>query len=208
MCNSTTDTVASVVTAFGTLAVSALAIWGSAIKNWVAGPQLEVSLRDRRGDLNTTAAGARTVYHHLIVRNRRAWSPAEKVRVLVVGVSKRGPTGKYAAEPVIAPLQLTWAFPTFHELFPTIADTPETCDLGFLEEGTGRFILSTYISPNNFRGYITKGSAMQVNIIASAHNAKFPKPLRLEISWDGQWSNDLNEMLEHLLVREVNSKQD
>jgi hypothetical protein len=51
--------------------------------------------------------------------------------LLVVGIAKRRPDGSYLAEPIIAPFQLTWAFPEFHELFPTIAHS-DTCDLGYL----------------------------------------------------------------------------
>ncbi len=166
-----------------------------------AEPQVALALRDERGDLNPRNDGVKEIYYHLLVANRRLWSPAEAVRVLVVGLAKRRPDGSYLAEPLVAPLQLTWAFPTFHELFPTIADS-DTCDFGAIDEHSGRFRLSTYITPNNFRGFIVGGEAMRVTVVASAHNGRFD-PLVVEVSWDGTWSADLEEMRRHLVIKEM-----
>ena len=88
------------------------------------------------------------------------------------------------------------------DLFPTIA-TSDTCDFGCLDEDSGRFTLSTYLTPNNFRGYVARGEAMRVHVIAAAHNVQSIKPLLLEVSWDGQWSADLDEMQRHLVIKEV-----
>jgi len=198
----TVETLAGVFTAIGTVAVAILAIWGDSVRAWVAGPRIEVSLRDARGDLNVRADGKKTIYYHVSVRNRRTWSPAKAVRVLVEAVAKRRPDGTFFPEPVIASLQLTWAFPGFHELFPTITTAIETCDFGYVLEDSGRFELSTYVIPNNFGGYIARGEAMRVRLIASAHNGH-SKPLLLEVSWDGEWSTDLQEMQRHLVIKEV-----
>jgi hypothetical protein len=198
----TVEILAVAFTAIGTVAVAVLAIWGDKVRDWIAGPKLQLALRDAHGDLNTRGNGTRTIYYHLTVTNQRSWSPAKAVRILVVGVSKRRPDGTYFPEAVIAPLQLTWAFPEFHELFPTIA-TSDTCDLGHLDEGAGRFALSTYITPNNFRGHVASGEAMRVQIIASAHNFHSARTLVIEVSWDGQWSIDREEMQRHLVITDV-----
>lgn len=192
---------AAVFTAIGTVAVAIMAIWGNWVRARLAGPQITLALRDARGDVNPRNDGTREIYYHVVVRNRRRWSPAEAVRVLVVGLAKRRPDGSYFAEPLVVPLQLTWAFPTFHELFPTIADS-DTCDFGAVDERSGRFRLSTYITPNNFRGYITAGEAMRVTLVASAHNGN-SEPLVLEVSWDGRWSAELDEMQRHLVIKPV-----
>jgi hypothetical protein len=193
---------AAVFTAIGTVAVAVLAIWGDWFRARLAGPRIRLALRDARGDLTVRANGKKTIYYHVIVTNQRTWSPAKAVRILVAGVSKRRPDGTYFPDPVIAPLQLTWAFPEFHDLFPTIA-TYDTCDFGCLDENSGRFTLSTYLTPNNFRGYVARGEAMRVDVIAAAHNVQSIKPLLLEVSWDGLWSADLDEMQRHLVIKEV-----
>lgn len=196
------DSAAAWFTALGTVGVAIMAIWGNWVRARFAAPKIELSLRDTRGDLTVRSDGLKEIYHHVTVRNRRRWSPAEAVRVLVVGLAKRRPDGSYMAESLVTPLQLTWAFPTFHELLPTIAGAPDTCDFVALDERSGQLRLSLYILPNNFRGFIKGGQAMRATLVAAAHNAK-SEPLVLEVSWDGQWSADLEEMQRHLVIKEV-----
>jgi hypothetical protein len=198
---STVEILASVFTAIGTVVVAVLAIWGDWFKDRLAGPKLELSLRDPRGDLTQRNDGKREIYYHLEVTNRRSWSLAQQVRVIVVGLAKRRPDGEFFPESMILPMQLTWAFPTFHEMLPTISKN-DICDLGFVTEGAGQFRLSVYIWPNNCRGFLNAGEAMRVKIVAMAHNGQ-STPIVLEISWDGTWSADREEMQRHLVVKET-----
>lgn len=198
----TANLVVQIFVAIGTIAVAVLAIWGDKIRSSIAGPNLELKLRDSRGSLTSRANKKRAIYYHLQLVNKREWSPAKHVRLLIIGIEKRRPDGTFFPESLIAPLQLTWAFPQFHELLPTIA-TSDVCDLGFLDEDSQRFDVSLYIIPNNFRGYVEPGQSMRVSIIASAHNYESKKPLKLEISWDGAWNSDLEEMQRHLVIKEV-----
>jgi hypothetical protein len=192
---------AQVFAAIGTVSVAVLAIWGDWFRSMLAAPRLELRLRDRRGNLTLRGDGTSTVFYHLIVNNRRRWAPATHVRILLTRYEKRLPDGRYLPEPLVAPLQLTWAFPQFHELLPTIATT-DTCDLGFLDQGAEQFHLSLYISPNNFAGFLRPGDAMRVHLVARADNAE-TEPLMIEIAWDGQWSQDMDQLQRHLTVREI-----
>ena len=199
-----TNTLAQIFAAIGTVAVAILAIWGEKIRAAVAGPKIEFGLNDPKGNLTIRANGKRTIYYHLQLLNRRAWSPASHTRVLVTAIEKKRPDGTYFPESLIAPLQLTWALPQFHELLPTIA-TRDVCDLGYLDEDSQRFELSLYIKPNNFTGFVEPGQSMRVKIIVAAHNYESKKPTVLEISWDGKWHSDLSEMQKHLVIKEVQS---
>jgi len=194
------NTIAQVFAAVGTVAVAILAIWGDKVRAAIAGPKLELQLRDAKGNLTLRGNQQKTIYYHIKVTNRRKWSPARYVRVLVTGLEKKRPDGTFFPEPLACPLQLTWAFPQFHELLPTVA-TNDICDLGFLDEGAQRFALSPYVLPNNFRGFVQAGESMRVSIIASAHNYESKSPLVLEIAWDGKWSTDMDEMQRHLVIR-------
>ncbi|MCK4436112.1 hypothetical protein KAU87_04800 [Candidatus Bathyarchaeota archaeon] len=206
MNESTVETVAQVFIAVGTVAVAVLAIWGEKVRALLAGPKLELQLRDIRGNLTSRTGGPRTIYYHLRVSNKRKWSPAKSVRILLTSLAKKRADGSFYPDTLIAPLQLTWAYPNFHELLPTIADE-DTCDVGFLDENARRFSLSTYITPNNFQGFVTPNEAIQIHVIATAHNYTMKKPLVLEISWDGQWSDNMDTMNRHLVIREV-TKED
>jgi hypothetical protein len=181
--------------------VATLAVWGDKVRTWLAGPQIELFLRAGRGDLNFRADSKKALYHHIVVRNRRSWSPAKDVRLQIVGLAKRGPDGTFFPESLVTPLQLTWAFPFAHEQLPTVAST-DTCDLGFLDEEGARFRLTTYVIPNNFRGFVAAGKAMRVEVVASASNFSSREPLTIEVSWDGKWT-DLEEMQRHLVIKEV-----
>ncbi len=198
------NTIAQVFSAIGTVVVAILAIWGDKIRSVIAAPNIVFGLRNSKGNLTLRANNKRTIYYHLELINKREWSPASHVRVLVIGIEKKRPDGTFFPETLVAPLQLTWAFPEFHELLPTITKN-DVCDLGFLDEGSQRFELSLYIKPNNFKGYVEPGQSMRVKIIVSGHNYESKTPKILEISWDGNWSSDLDEIQKHLVIKEVDN---
>ena len=186
-----------------------MAIWGDWIRARFAGPKLILSLREGafvtpRVD-RSSGTKWNALYYHLEVSNERTWSPANGVRVLVIGITRRAPDGSYIADPIIADFQLTWAYPEFHELFPTIAAGRERCDLGFLDgPQANQFKLSTYIQPATLRGYVDRNDSVRVTIVASAHNGR-SKPIVVEISWDGTWRD--SEMDRHLMVNDISTQQ-
>jgi hypothetical protein len=194
--------ITQVFIAIGTLAVAILAIWGEKVRNWIAGPKLELKLRSTSGNLTTRQDGQRTIYYHVKIQNKREWAPARRVRILCTAIAKKTPEGSFALEPLAIPVQLTWAFPTFHELLPNIPKE-DICDLGFLDENSEQFKLSPYLWPNNFRGSILPKETIRVSLITSTDNFTSKSPYVLEIYWDGVWSHDLNDMREHLVIKEV-----
>jgi hypothetical protein len=142
--SSTFYLITQVFIAIGTVAVAILAIWGEKIRDWMAGPRLEFKLHNARGDLTTRQNSQRTIYYHVKIENKCQWSPARRVRILCTAISKKAPDGSFIQEPLIIPVQLTWAFPSFHELLPNIV-TDDICDLGSLDENSNQFRLSLYI---------------------------------------------------------------
>jgi len=204
MCWRAVEVIAGVFTAIGTVLVAVLAIWGDFFRYKLAGPQLELSLNDASGDLTPRTNGAQTYFFHLKVRNRRLWSPAKDVRVLLERIARRGPDGSFFAEPLVYPLPLAWTPSELGDFQRTIADT-ETCDLGFLDQKPEAFRLSVIIAPGNFKGYVLADSAIHVRIVASGQNATSSKPLFLEIAWDGHWIADREEMRKHLVVKEIDA---
>jgi hypothetical protein len=196
------EAITGVFTAIGTVLVAILAIWGDYFRYKFAGPQIELSLNDPRGDLTLRSNQTHTYFFHLKVHNRRQWSPAKDVRVLLDRIAKRAPDGSFVLEPLVYPLPLAWTPGEIKDFQRTVADT-ETCDLGFLDEKADNFRLSTLITPNNFKGYVRAGAALRARIVASGRDATSSKPLFLEIAWDGRWTVDRDEMKKHLVVKEV-----
>jgi len=194
--------ITQVFIAIGTVAIAILAIWGEKIRNWIAAPRLELKLHNARGDLTTRQDGSRTIYYHIRIENKRQWRPAKRVRIVCNAIAKKRADGSFKPESLIVPVQLTWAFPTFHELLPNIV-RDDICDLGFVDENTGEFKLSLYIYPSNFRGSISANQTIRISLIASADNFVSKSPYVLEIFWDGNWSSDLEEMQNHIVIKEV-----
>jgi len=188
--------------AVGTVAVAILAIWGEWVREKLAGAKLQVSLHDPEGELIDVSDGTPSRYYHLKVRNGRRWAPAKNVRVLLTKINKSAADGSFQGVALSGPLQLTWQYPNFHSLFPTIGPD-DICDLGYLQKERF-FKLSPYFFPNNFQGFLETPGKMRVEVIAVADNAE-SNPLLIEIAWDGQWSDDTIQMSKHLVIKEVSS---
>jgi hypothetical protein len=95
--------------AVGTVTVAILAIWGELVRAWLAPPKLEIEAHNNlRGDPNvlTTQYGQRVgsaMYYHLKVVNKRPWLPIKNCRVLLVGLSRRGPDNVFHPSPLVVP---------------------------------------------------------------------------------------------------------
>ena len=202
MCWKVIEVIAAVFAAIGTASTAVLAIWGDFFRYKLAGPQLEVSLNNPRGDLTPRANQKQAYFFHLKIRNRRLWSPARDVRVLLERIARRRPDGSFFIEPLVYPLPFAWTPRELGDFQRTVADV-DTCDLGFLDQGTDRFGLAMLIVPNNFHGYVLANDAIRVRILASGQNVTSSKPLFLELAWDGVWTADREEIQKHLVVKEI-----
>ncbi|MGB8592316.1 MAG: hypothetical protein WA755_05525 [Candidatus Acidiferrales bacterium] len=177
------------------------AIWGDYYRSKWAGPQLTLLLKNPCGDLFPRGDGKRAYYFHLKIKNKRDWSPAKDVRVLIERAARPRPDGSFVLEPLAYPLPLAWTPSELKDFQRTVFDS-ETCDVGFLTEGTDRFKLSTIFTASNFRDYVTANDALRLRVVASGRNAA-SKPLFLEIRWNGNWSADKDEMRNYLVVKEI-----
>ena len=196
------DLIVKIIAAAGTISVAILAIWGEKVRARLAGPKIQLSLRDTRGNLTQRGNGVKTAYFHVAVTNHRRWSPARNVRLLLTAVQTRAADGSYSPEGVVHSVQLTWAFPQFHELSPTIA-AKDMCDFGSLDDGAAAFVPSLYIMPNDFPGLVRPGESKRFSIVASADNYYSGTPLVLQVSWDGKWTADTEQLMKHLVVKEI-----
>ncbi len=198
------QTISIAVGAIGTIAVAALAIWGSWIRYYFMRPKLVFSLPDSKGDLNKRNDNKMVRYYHVKLSNKRSWSPAERVRVMLTSISRVGADHKtYYRVPLMVPMQLTWSFSMINELLPNIG--PERyADIGYLVENDAAFLISLYVTPGNFEGYVRANDSICIELIAMADNLPVSAPYRLEISWDGQWSTDNDKMQSHLVIKEIN----
>jgi hypothetical protein len=183
----------------GTLLVAITAIWGDVIRSRWSGPKLRVSIHDAKGELNWLNDKRPARYYHMTVINDRRWSPAHNVRVLLTKVFQPAADGRWVDRSFSGPLQLSWQFPESHPMFPVMGPD-RICDLGFIVKGE-RFRLSPYVVPNNFTGYVSSNEKILVEVVAVADNGE-SLPARVEITWDGEWSDEETEMSRHLVVKD------
>jgi hypothetical protein len=198
----TVDTIASVFTAIGTVSVAILAIWGDQIKDRLFGPRIDLSLVSPKGNLTLRGSGIRVYFYHLRVKNRPGRNAAKAVRVLLRGVSRRVPSGEFVQEPLVYPIQMVWTPMELREAERTIIDE-STCDLGYLGQNDDRFSPSVMLTPNNFRGQVERDSCLRFEFLASGQNILSSKAVVFEVSWDGHWTENQEEMQRHLVIRKV-----
>lgn len=197
--------VAQVVIAFFTVILAAIAIWGETIRRRLFPPNLVLSEHNFEGDFVTMQGGKRHVYYHLKIVNTHKWSPAQKVRVLFEAYSRRKADGvTFQQESLVIPIQLYWSFIKFHELLPAVGPD-RYIDIGYLVEGEDYFYVSLLTIPGNFNGFVRAKETLRFKIVATADNLTKTEPLYLEVSWDGEFHFDKEEMLKHLVIKKVNS---
>ena len=184
-------------TAFGTIAVAVSAIWGAWFRFKLAPTKLALVEHTPEGDLTTfTPPGTRVLFYQMKVINQRRWLPAENCRVMLVGVSRRDPSGVFQPLPMSVPSQFTWA--PSEVMPPTVTVLREqVVDFGYVAENSNRFIPRVYWMSNNFQGYVGPNEAMRFQVRIEAVN--FSSPIYVvEVSWDGQWSDNPATMRHHL----------
>jgi hypothetical protein len=194
------EAIATVFAAIGSIAVAIGAIWGDYFRFKWAGPKLALTLDNPRGHF-FPRDGTATLFFHLKIKNRRLWSPARDVRVLVERAARPKADGTFVLEPLVYPLPLAWTPSELGDFLRTVFDT-ETCDLGFINKNTIGFMLSMIVTPSNFQPYVAPNEALRLQVVASGQNA-VSKPLFLEIRWDGRWDADKDEMEKHLVVKSI-----
>ncbi len=191
--------VVQALVAIGTIAVAISAIWGNFIRNKFYGPELSIKLLDNLGDLTKTRDGVAGRYFKFKVENNRKWAPAKNVRVLLLRLYKPAADGKYAESAFSGPIQITWQWSSFQ--YQNIG--PESiCTFGYLIKGSN-FELSTYVKPNNLERLIRANEKMIIVVKAVSDNAE-SNTLKVEISWNGKWSDGETEMSKNLVIKEVN----
>jgi hypothetical protein len=196
--------IAPIVAALGTITVAVLAIWGDPIRDHFLGPRLSLSLVDPKGDLTLRNDGKKVYYYHVKVRNRRGRNVAKEVRVVLQGLSKRTASGEFVHLPLVYRLPMVWTPMEPGEAERTVVDE-STCDFGNLVQSGEPFRPCLRGTPNNFRGQVEKDSCVRFELVASGQNVFSPKPAVFEVSWDGQWTENQEEMQRHLVIREVAS---
>nr|NQU91445.1 hypothetical protein [Bacteroidota bacterium] len=191
--------VIQIFVALGTISVAVLAIWGDWIRHKLAGPRLRLALLDAVGTATHRRDKKKGRYYKLRVWNDRKWSPAKNARVVLKSIFKPAADGTLTPQPLSGPLQLTWQW--IVPQFPTLGAGEEICTYANLVQGE-QFVLSPYITPNNFVGFLQADKRMVIEVAVVSDTAE-SVPLFLDLSWNGKWSEDTTEMLTNVVIKET-----
>jgi len=184
----------------GTILLAIVAVFGGWLKQKILRPKLILSLVNPAGEHSLSSKGVKLRYYHLSVRNNRRHCPAHNVRVLLKGFSRPDADGHFRKSDFTGAVQLMWQFAQTVPQFPTIG--PEmVCDLGYIPS-EDRFRLATIIYPIKLDPSVKPNEKVRLTLQAVS-DEKESKPLSLEISWDGLWSEDTEQMRRHLVIKEI-----
>jgi hypothetical protein len=189
----------------GPLIVAAAAIWGNWLRAKLAPAKLVIEPHNLRGDptvFGDLKSGPRVMFFHLKVVNKRPWLNVENCRVLLKGLSRRGPDGGFYPVPMSISIQFVWA-PA--EITPPVVTVvkEQIFDLGFIKEGDDKFIPRLFTYPNNFQGFIGKGEAVRYHMEIEGTNFASPRYQVFEVAWDGIWDYEPEKMEQHIRIKEI-----
>ncbi|MEW6659946.1 MAG: hypothetical protein AB1424_14905 [Thermodesulfobacteriota bacterium] len=191
----------------GPLMVAAAAIWGSWLRAKLAPAKLIIEPHNLRGDPNVfgdpnSGQYSRCMFFHLKVVNKRPWLNVENCRVLLKGMSRRGPDGEFYPIPMSVPLQFVWAPAEITPPVVTIVKE-QILDLGFIKENENKFIPRLWGTPYTFQGFIGKDEAVRYHMEIEATNFSSPRYQVFEVAWDGTWEYEPEKMQQHLRIKEI-----
>jgi len=188
------------LTAFGTLAIAALAIWGDWIRTRLFRGELSLEMYEDSVTLANQPPN-RIYYYHLKVVNRRRWRRADNCRVLLKALSRRAPNGVFQPVPMPVPLQFIWAPENVTPSAITIHHE-EILDFGLVREGNPRFEPRLYWIPNHFTGFVGANEAIRysLQIVSDAYVSKTYQVF--EVAYDGVWDPVPAQMAMHLTIDE------
>jgi hypothetical protein len=96
---------------------------------------------------------------------------------------------------------LTWSPSEFTPYLISVR-SKEVADFGFLEEGKAFMPCFRWV-PFSFDGELLPGQTMRYGFEVVSDNFHSPRLQVFEVSWNGLWSRDLNQMEKNLQIREV-----
>jgi hypothetical protein len=139
------------------------------------------------------------IWHHVRVHNESRRNPVTRVHIFLLSIEAPDASGVFKPIGQTPPAALIWRFETGNPKPKTIG-RPEECDLCHVLKDTGELRLSPLIKgqvPDTFTGPFP----LKLRLTLQARGVEADSDTyRLEISWDGKWSDDQTQMSRHLVV--------
>lgn len=193
--------------ALGTIAVAILAIWGDWVRSRVAGPKLSIAPHNLRGVVipisnGPISNGPLSVFYHLKVVNKRDWVNATNCRVLLKKIWRKAPNGSFQEAILPVPLTFVWAPAEITPAYISL-QKEHIFDFGLVIKGQDRFMPRLISITNNFQGYVFAGDVVRYGLEIVSDNFVSRKLQIVEVAWNGQWSDNLDEMSNNLQIQGI-----
>lgn len=194
------QTAVQIVVAAATLLLAVIAIWGESLRAKWVGPKLRLELIDSLGEFIRLNDGSSSRYYHMRVTNERRAVKANNVRVVLTEVSRSSADQSIRPNVLSGPIQLEWQHGHSLPQFPALGP-PLNCVLGRIVKGQA-FRLLTLFDVSYLNLTASKDKKLIIEAIALSDETE-SNSVRVEIDWDGDWSDDTTEMSKHLVVKTV-----
>lgn len=205
MCKVDWNLVIQAFIGIGTIAVAVLAIWGNWFKYRLTPPKLQIVPQNLRGELTQLIGPGfknRVIYYHLKVINSRHWSTAKNCQVQLIEIRKKLANQEFQKIPLNAYPSFRWSPAELTGLSIDISHE-QIFDFGRITEHGNYFepVLSIYA--NNFGGFVEATNVIRYTLKIVAEGYVSSKTKIFEVAWNGQWSDNLDEMSRNLTIREI-----
>jgi len=196
--------------AVGTVGAVVVALFGEWIRAHLWPPKLVVSLRDSTDESVPTKLAteeARVItqsrWCHVHVENtRRRFSPATDVQVFLLSVEEPDAAGTFQLRWAAEPVPLAWSHQKYKPATFRIG-VPRQADLCSVvqhpTDGTHFLLLAPLFQPFALPVRWETGCKLALTVQARGVEADSNK-LRVEVAWNGEWSDDPRTMRRHLTV--------
>jgi len=182
--------------AIGTIGAVLTAIFGIRIRR----TKLDVIVLNAQGEL--TKHGVKpTIYYHLKIKNCRKVS-IKNCRVFLKKVEQKQPNGEYVELPMSVSPQYRWTA-SVNPFENRDIVTENVLDFGFIEENSEKFYPHVNPIVDIFKGFLKPNESFKYFLEIIADNYRPKKLFIIEVSWDGTWTSNLDEMKNHLIIRRI-----
>ena len=198
-----------VAIAIATTAAVIVALFGNQLRALLWPPKLNLTVKELGAKPVTTVftrvdgvtETSLSWWCHLLVENLRPWSPAQDVRVQILRLESPDSSGQFRLDWAGEGIQLRWAHQGFKPTALAIGPA-DVVDLFSVQKasqlgGPMKFNLHPLFRSFDLRADWTEACKIAVVVQAKALVGE-SKPLRIEIAWDGKWSDEATDMKRHV----------
>ncbi len=188
------------ITAILLLFVVIMSIFATQIRNRIRPGKIDVEILDKNGELTVLDNGHRVVYYHLRVINRGT-TIVRNCRAILKKI-KRLENGEFINVPFSVLPGYIWS-PA--ETSPEMVDilTDRIADFGYVIDSSTEFKPTVTPILNSFKGNLKHNETFRYYIEIVAENYRARDLVCIEVTWDGVWPDDLNDMHNHLKIQKV-----